>query len=211
APQWAAITAIVNSGGGQLSSASFGTNTALYNAATGSAYSANYRDITTGSNGNCGTICNAGSNYDFVTGVGSPLTNNLIPYLQPLVPDFTISASPLSMTINSGSSGSSTITVTSINGFSGAVSLASSPSSLSILGCSAVSVPAGVTASAVLTLTPTGSTTYTISGTAGSISHSTTVTVTVLTVPSPPQNLVATAGNTQVGLTWSLPSSNGGA
>ncbi|OLC93889.1 MAG: hypothetical protein AUI92_01925, partial [Thaumarchaeota archaeon 13_1_40CM_3_38_6] len=35
APQWAAIIAIVNSGGGQLSSASFGTNTAFYNAATG--------------------------------------------------------------------------------------------------------------------------------------------------------------------------------
>src|SRR5437867_4914734 len=64
APQWAAITAIVNSGGGQLSSASFGTNTAFYNAATGPAYSANYRDITSGNNGNCGTICNAGPSYD---------------------------------------------------------------------------------------------------------------------------------------------------
>jgi predicted phage tail protein len=31
------------------------------------------------------------------------------------------------------------------------------------------------------------------------------------TVPSAPQNLIATAGNTQVVLTWSVPSSNGGA
>src|SRR5438445_1369258 len=129
APQWAAIIAIVNSGGGKLSSALFGTNTAFYNAATGPAYSANYRDITSGSNGNCGTICNAGPNYDFVTGVGSPLTNNLIPYLQPPIPDFTITANPSSLTINSGSSGSSTITVTSINGFSGTVSLSSSAGS----------------------------------------------------------------------------------
>ena len=211
APQWAAIIAIVNSGGGQLSSASFGTNTAFYNAATGPAYSANYRDITSGSNGNCGTICNAGPNYDFVTGVGSPLTNNLIPYLQPPAPDFTITVNPSSLTINSGSSGSSTITVTSVNGFSGTISLASSPSSSSTLSSSAVNVPAGGKGSVMLTVTPAGSTTYTITGTAGSISHSVNVAVTVITVPSAPQNLVATVGNTQVALTWNTPSSNGGA
>src|SRR3989441_2911192 len=211
APQWAAITAIVNSGGGQLSSASFGTNTAFYNAATGPAYSANYRDITSGSNGNCGTICNAGPNYDFVTGVGSPLTNNLIPYLQPPAPDFTITVNPSSLTINSGSSGSSTITVTSVNGFSGTISLASSPSSSSTLSSSAVNVPAGGKASGMLTVKPSGSTTYTITGTSGSASHSVNVAVTVLTVPSAPQNLVATAGNTQVTLAWSVSSSNGGA
>src|SRR2546425_5567956 len=211
APQWAAITAIVNSGGGQLSSASFGTNTAFYNAATGPAYSANYRDITSGSNGNCGTICNAGPNYDFVTGVGSPLTNNLIPYLQPPAPDFTITVNPSSLTINSGSSGSSTITVTSVNGFSGTISLASSPSSSSTLSSSAVNVPAGGKASGMLTVKPSGSTTYTITGTSGSVSHSVNVAVTVLTVPSAPQNLVATTGNTQVTLAWSVSSSNGGA
>lgn len=33
----------------------------------------------------------------------------------------------------------------------------------------------------------------------------------ILTVPSIPQNLVATSGNTQVALTWSAPASNGGA
>src|SRR5256712_3824228 len=211
APQWAAITAIVNSGGGKLSSASFGTNIALYNAATGPAYSTNYRDITSGSNGNCGATCNTGPSYDFVTGVGSPLTNSLIPYLQPPSPDFTISASPSSLTINPGSSGSSTITVTSVNGFSGIVSLASSPSSSSTLSSSSVNVPAGGKASGMLTVKPSGSTTYTITGTSGSVSHSVNVAVTVLTVPSAPQNLVATAGNSQVTLAWSVSSSNGGA
>ncbi|TLX93313.1 MAG: hypothetical protein E6K91_08785, partial [Thaumarchaeota archaeon] len=211
APQWAAIIAIVNSGGGKLSSALFGTNTAFYNAATGPAYSANYRDITSGSNGVCGTNCNAAPGDDFVTGVGSPLTNNLIPYLQPPIPDFTITANPSSLTLNSGSSGSSTITVTSVNGFSGTISLASSPSSSSTLSSSSVNVPAGGKGAVMLTVTPTGSTTYTITGTAGSISHSVNVAVTVFTVPSAPQNLVATAGNAQVGLTWNAPSSNGGA
>src|SRR5438445_4550783 len=208
APQWAAITAIVNSGGGQLSSASFGTNTALYNAATGSAYSANYRDITTGNNGNCGTICNAGPNYDFVTGLGSPLTNNLIPYLQP--PDFTITANPSSLTINSGSSGSSTITVTSINGFIGTVSLSSSAGSS--LDVYSLTVGSGGTATATLTITnPSSSGTYTVSGSSRALSHSADVTVTVLIVQSAPQNLVATPGKTQVALTWSAPASNGGA
>src|SRR5437867_1799317 len=210
APQWAAITAIVNSGGGQLSSASFGTNTAFYNASTGPAYSANYRDITSGNNGNCGTICNAGPSYDFVTGLGSPLTNNLIPYLQPPQPDFTITANPSSLTINSGSSGSSTITITSVNGFSGTVSLASSPSSSSTLDTSSVAVPAGGSASATLSMTPTSSTTYAVNGTAGSISHSINVAVTVLTVPYAPQNLQTTSGNAQVSLSWSAPSNNGG-
>ena len=207
APQWAAITAIVNSGGGQLSSASFGTNTAFYNAATGPAYSANYRDITSGNNGNCGTICNAGPSYDFVTGLGSPLTNNLIPYLQP--PDFTITANPSSLTINSGSSGSSTITVTSINGFSGTVSLSSSTGSS--LDVSSLTVGSGGTATATLTITnPASSGTYTVTGTSGTLTHSADVTVTVLTVPSTPQNLQTTSGNAQVSLSWSAPSNNGG-
>ncbi|MDE1827245.1 MAG: fibronectin type III domain-containing protein [Thaumarchaeota archaeon] len=211
APQWAAISAIVNSGGGQLSSASFGTSTALYKAAIGSAYSANYRDITAGSNGACGTFCNAGPGYDFVTGLGSPLTNNLIPYLQPSpTPDFAISSSPSSMTINLGSSGSSTITVTSLNGFGGTVSLSSSTGS--ILGASSLTVSSGGTASTTLTITnPTSSGTYTVTATSGSLTHSTTVIVTVPTVPSAPQNLVTTAGNAQVTLTWSAPLSNGGA
>lgn len=215
APQWAAISAIANSQNAKLASASFGTSNALYGAASGAPssnpYLANYHDITSGSNGNCGALCNAAPGYDEVTGLGSPQVNNLVPYLSPLsTPDFTISASSSSLTATSGSSNSSTITVTSVNGFSGTVSLLSSPSSSSTLSSTSVTVPASGSATATLTLTPTTSTTYTITGTSGSLTHSTTVTVTVPTVPSAPQNLVATAGNVQVTLAWSAPSSNGG-
>lgn len=78
APQWAAATAIVNSARSvPMSSSSFGTETLLYQAATGTDYANNYRDITSGSNG-----FNAKTGYDFVTGVGSLLSNDLIPYLQ---------------------------------------------------------------------------------------------------------------------------------
>jgi subtilisin len=127
----------------------------------------------------------------------------------PPLPDFAISASPSSLTINSGSSGSSTITVTSINGFSGTISLSSSTGST--LGAPSLSVSSGGTASTTLTITnPPSSRTYSVTGTSGSLTHSTTITVTVLSVPSAPQNLVATAGNAIVTLKWNAPSSNGG-
>jgi hypothetical protein len=44
-------------------------------------YAANYHDITAGSNGTCGSLCNTGTNYDYVTGLGSPQANNIIPAL----------------------------------------------------------------------------------------------------------------------------------
>ncbi len=84
APQWAASAAIANSGRtAPLSSTSTTTplNTAVYHIAS-TAYATNFRDITSGSNGGCGSVCTAGTGYDFVTGLGSPLANNLIPSLE---------------------------------------------------------------------------------------------------------------------------------
>jgi YVTN family beta-propeller protein len=195
APQWAGISAITNSQNAKLaSSASFGTSNALYGAASGAEsnpqtnpYLTNYHDITTGSNGNCGSICTVALGYDFVTGLGSPLTNNLISYLHPSPPpDFAISSSPSSLTVNSGSSGSSTITVTSINGFTGTVSLAAS----SILGTSlnptSISGGAGTSQLSITVPANTASGTYTVTvtSTSNTLSHSTTVTVTVVaTIP----------------------------
>jgi subtilase family serine protease len=40
-----------------------------------------YHDIAVGTNGGCGVLCEAGPGYDFVTGVGSPQANLLIPAL----------------------------------------------------------------------------------------------------------------------------------
>jgi hypothetical protein len=45
-----------------------------------STYAANYRDITSGRNGTC-AICKAGPGYDFVTGLGSPRAEALVPAL----------------------------------------------------------------------------------------------------------------------------------
>jgi len=49
-------------------------NAAFYEDATGPDYATYFRDITSGSNGACGAICDASAGYDHVTGLGSPLT-----------------------------------------------------------------------------------------------------------------------------------------
>ncbi|MDE1925521.1 MAG: S53 family peptidase [Patescibacteria group bacterium] len=65
APQWAAIAAL---GSGVA-------NKELY-ADKAAGNNANYfRDITSGTNGNCGWFCTARQHYDYVTGLGSPLTD----------------------------------------------------------------------------------------------------------------------------------------
>ena len=81
APQWAALFAIANSlraaaGKATLSS----TNIAVYSEATAN-LSSNFHDITRGTNGTCGTLCTAVAGYDYVTGLGSPQANNIIPAL----------------------------------------------------------------------------------------------------------------------------------
>ena len=74
-PAWAGLIAIANQGRVQLGLGTLDgpnqTNSRLY-----SLNSADYHDITTGSNG-----FSAGPGYDLVTGLGSPIANKLIPDL----------------------------------------------------------------------------------------------------------------------------------
>jgi hypothetical protein len=93
----------------------------------------------------------------------------------PPAPDFSISASPASLTIQQGSSGTSTITITSINGFNQPVQLSVSgvPSGVTAtLSPQQVTPPAGgsiistLTVSVGTTATP-GSYTLTVTGTNG--------------------------------------------
>lgn len=79
APQWAGLIAIANGvrrAGGKANLSS--TYNAVYSAAK-SNYTTAIHDVATGSNGSCGTVCNAGSGYDYVTGLGSPRADVLIP------------------------------------------------------------------------------------------------------------------------------------
>lgn len=185
-PQWASITAIANTQRSTpMSSSDFGAENLLYSAATGSAYSSNYRDIILGNNGGF----QATTGYDLVTGVGSPLTNNLIPFISggtpppPPSPDFALSSSPNSVSIQQGGSDTSSVAVTSLNGYSSSVtlSLTGNPAGVSY---SFSANPVTPTASSTLTLTVDPATnpgTYQlmISGTDGTTTHTTSISLTV--------------------------------
>ena len=83
-PQWAALAAIVNSmrvSAKKLPMGAAATSTMnclLYLLGQPSSYSTNYHDVTSGTNGTCGTLCTSVSGYDDVTGLGSPKANALI-------------------------------------------------------------------------------------------------------------------------------------
>ncbi|HST28124.1 MAG TPA: PPC domain-containing protein [Rudaea sp.] len=97
-------------------------------------------------------------------------------------PDFALSASPQSVSVNQGASAGTTVAVTPSNGFTSAVSFSASglPS-----GVTAAFSPASSSASTTLTLTAAstataGPATVTVTGTSGSLSHATTVNLTVV-------------------------------
>ena len=66
APQWAAIQSLGLSA----------KNDKLYSDKTSSSYSNYFRDIVSGSNGDCKYYCQARNHYDYITGLGSPVTIN---------------------------------------------------------------------------------------------------------------------------------------
>ncbi len=71
APQWAAFIVIVNSGRAAAAKLALSGPSPIYSAwAPGST---NFNDVTSGTNGNCGAVCSAGTGYDYVTGLGSPV------------------------------------------------------------------------------------------------------------------------------------------
>lgn len=74
APAWAALFAIVNS----ARSSKLPSAPALLYSIGKTQYTANFNDITTGSNGDCGYYCNATTGYDYVTGLGTPKANVLL-------------------------------------------------------------------------------------------------------------------------------------
>jgi hypothetical protein len=124
-------------------------------------------------------------------------------------PDFTIGASPSSVTVNQGSNGTSTITITSLNGFNSATTLSASglPSGVTAaFSANPVTPPANGSATSTLTLTAsatatTGAATVTITGTSGSTTHTTTINLTVntgaqpnFTIGASPSSVVVTQG-----------------
>ena len=96
-------------------------------------------------------------------------------------PDFGLSASPSSVTATQGGSASSTITVAPLNGFTGSVTFAAAGLPT---GVTASFSPTSSTGSTTLTLTAsasaaTGSATVSVAGANGSLTHTTSVNLTV--------------------------------
>ena len=135
------------------------------------------------------TATPTGSYAITVTGTSGALSHSAsyaLTVTAPASPDFTISASPSSLTIHRTGSGSVTITVSSVGGFSGTVSLSATSVGgvTETFSATSLNVPANGSASATLTFQGTssdshGTFTVTITGTSGSLSHSTTVTLTI--------------------------------
>lgn len=121
-------------------------------------------------------------------------------------PDYTLSSSPTSVSIAQGNSGTSTITVNPLSGFTGSVALTATglPS-----GVTASFNPTSTTGTSTLTLTASsiatiGTATVTITGTSGTLSHTTTVSLTVSAGGTPTATLspsTLTFGSTAVGAT----------
>ncbi len=119
----------------------------------------------------------------------------------PPAPDFSVAMTPASRTVPAGGSTTFSVAVTPANGFAGTVSLAVSglPS-----GTSASFSPATITGSGSTTLTitstagtPVGSPTLTITGTSGTLSRTATATLTV--TPPPTYTLSGTITPTPLG------------
>ena len=123
-----------------------------------------------------------------ITGTSGSLVHTATVMLA--VQGFSISSSPGSQTVVQGGSTTYAASVSFLNGFTGAVSLSASggPSGVSI-GFTPTSVTAGsgsstMTVNVAINTTP-GIYTLTITGTSGSLSHSTTVTLVVSSSSTP--------------------------
>ncbi|WP_236601938.1 S53 family peptidase [Ktedonobacter sp. SOSP1-52] len=186
APLWAGVAADVNSYlAGQGKSTLGNVNAELYTLFNTSQTYTAYHDVTSGNN----LHYNAGTGYDLATGIGTPDAWNFARDAAGTTGggtnDFSISASPTSLSIAQGGNGTSIISTAVTTGSAGTVSLTAS---VSPAGPTASLSPTSVTAGGSSTLTVSvgssvaaGTYTVTVTGTEGSATHTASVTVTVTT------------------------------
>ncbi len=147
-----------------------------------------FHDVTSGNNTVPGvTGFSAGTGYDRVTGLGSVdgalLVNNWGGGTA--TPSFTISASPSSVSIAQGGSGSATVTTAVAGGFNSAISLSASgqPTGVTVgFSPASIAAPGAGTSSMSITVgstTVAGTYTITVTGTGGGLTHTATVSLTV--------------------------------
>lgn len=133
-------------------------------------------------------------------------------------PDFTISASPASVSIAQSGNGSSTITTAVSGGFNNSISLSATgqPSGVTVsFSPNPIAAPGSGSSTMSITVGSTvavGTYPITITGTGGTTTHTTTVNLTVTTVPtpdftisaSPTSKSIAQGGNSTVAITTAV-------
>jgi kumamolisin len=204
APMWAGYLALVNQQSVANGNKTVGfINPTLYSIGGGTSYDTDFHDVSSGSNGYSATV-----GYDLATGWGSPNGSGLITALaggSTSGPGFSLSASPSSLSVAQGSSGSSTITSTVTGGFDSVISLTASglPTGVTY-GFSPSSITGAGTSSLTLTVastTTTGTYTITVTGTSGSTVETTSVALTVtgtspaFTVSASPTSITVARGS----------------
>ena len=185
-PMWAGFLALTNQQSVANGNKTLGfINPSLYTIGEGSSYDSDFHDITSGSNGYSAT-----TGYDLASGWGSPQAA-LVTALAgstSTTPGFSLSASPGSVSVVAGNSGSSTITSTVTGGFDSAVALTSSgaPSGVTVT-FSPTSITGSGTSSMTIAVASTvavGTYGITVTGTSGTTTETTSVSLTVTTATS---------------------------
>ena len=180
-PMWAGYLALANEqylSNGNTSTLGF-INPALYDIYAGANYDTDFHNVTSGGN----TLgCTVG--YSLSCGLGSPNGDNLLLALAGApTAGFSLSASPSSVSVAQGASGTSTITSAITGGFDSSIALSATgqptgvtptfnPTSITGAGTSTLTL-------AVAATTAPGTYTITVTGVSGSITQTTTVTLTV--------------------------------
>jgi hypothetical protein len=140
-------------------------------------------------NGEIGDICNGqqasyvanGTTYTIQLEFSNAANNCVTFPAGAPTPNFSLSASPSSVSVTQGSTASSTVTVTPSGGFTSSVSLSASglPSGVTAsFGTNPTTGSSSVTFTASATAT-TGTSSVTITGTSGTLSHTTSISLTV--------------------------------
>lgn len=179
APMWAGYLALANEQAANNGQTPPGfINPSIYLLGVGPGYHTDFHDISSGSNG-----YPAVAGYDLASGWGSPNRSGLINgLLASPTPFFAVGASPNVVSVDDGGTFTSTITTAAENGFDSSIVLSSN---ISTVRFSPSTIPAPGSGTSTMTAhvaktTKPGTYVFTITGSGGGITQSTTVTVTVV-------------------------------